>query len=383
MIVVAGHVCLDVIPAMDTEAALAPGTLVEVGDATFASGGAVANVGLALATLGLRPVLAGRIGDDPFGTILRDRLRAAVAGDADGDTLRGIVTAPGEATSYSVVISPRGRDRVFLHHSGCNDTFDPRDLQPEHVPGVSILHVGYPPLMRRTFVDGGTALRDAFARFRTAGAITSLDMAYPDPHGAAGRIAWRDYLVRVLPQTDLFLPSWSETLAMLRPAEAVPAPTPDAVAAVAEELLALGPALVGLKLGDHGLYVRTADDARCAGAGADGLPSDWAGRELWSPNFRVEIRGTTGAGDATIAGLLAALERRMPLEDALTLASASGASAVEGLDAVGAVAAPAELERRVADGWERAHTPADAWRRLEHSGILRGPRDGTGATRPY
>ena len=375
MIVVAGHVCLDVIPAMDTDASLEPGTLVEVGGVTFSSGGAVANVGLALARLGVRPVLAGRIGDDPFGTILRDRLHLAVGADGDGDTLGGIVTAAGEATSYSVVISPRGRDRIFLHHAGCNDTFDPGDLQPEELPRPAILHVGYPPLMRRTFADGGSALHDAFARFRAAGAITSLDMAYPDPHGAAGRVRWRDYLVRVLPEVDLFLPSWSETHAMLRPGEAVPAPTPDAAAAVAHELLQMGPALVGLKLGDHGLYVRTAEEPRCGLAGATGLPSGWADRELWSPNFRVEIRGTTGAGDATIAGLLTALERRVPVENALTLASATGASAVEGLDAVGAVASREELERRVADGWERVPTPAGGWRRNERTGILLGPRD--------
>ncbi|MGZ3675869.1 MAG: carbohydrate kinase family protein, partial [Ktedonobacterales bacterium] len=64
-IAVAGHICLDVIPAMSGASdALRPGALVHVGPAQFATGGTVANVGLALHRLGMRPRLIGKIGDD-------------------------------------------------------------------------------------------------------------------------------------------------------------------------------------------------------------------------------------------------------------------------------------------------------------------------------
>jgi sugar/nucleoside kinase (ribokinase family) len=59
-VVVAGHICLDMIPDMGSdqvstslEEILTPGKLVSVGPAKTATGGAVANTGLALHRLGL------------------------------------------------------------------------------------------------------------------------------------------------------------------------------------------------------------------------------------------------------------------------------------------------------------------------------------------
>ncbi|NLX44033.1 MAG: carbohydrate kinase family protein, partial [Chloroflexi bacterium] len=58
-VVVAGHVCLDIKPAIGREAAgsssyLVPGRITEVGEATLSGGGAVSNTGLALHQLGAR-----------------------------------------------------------------------------------------------------------------------------------------------------------------------------------------------------------------------------------------------------------------------------------------------------------------------------------------
>lgn len=375
-IVVAGHVCLDVIPAMDSRAALEPGSLVEVGNASFAPGGAVANVGLALAKLGETPTLAGWTGGDPFGSILRERMEAVAAATGRTGLADGLGTFTGQATSYTVVISPPGQDRIFLHHPGCNDVFDPADLQPDRYPEASLLHFGYPPLMRRVYSDGGESLRRAFSRFRAARVGVSLDMAQPDPGSASGSVDWASFLARVLPEVDLFLPSWAEIRTMLPPSLRVAAdPAPEAVGSVADWLLDHGPAVIALKLGDDGLYLQTASAERCASVGAGGLPPSWAGRELWSPNFEVEVRGTTGAGDATIAGLLAALRRGLDIEQALTMASATGAAAVEGLDAVGSVPDWSALAERIAAGWPRGTSPADGWRRANASGIRAGPRD--------
>lgn len=61
----AGHICLDVIPAFKQGAAslgelLVPGKLVDVGPAVLATGGAVANTGLALHRLGVHTRLISR-----------------------------------------------------------------------------------------------------------------------------------------------------------------------------------------------------------------------------------------------------------------------------------------------------------------------------------
>jgi len=49
-------------------------------------------------------------------------------------------------------------------------------------------------------------------------------------------------------------------------------------------------------------------------------PEAWAGVELWAPCFKVAVAGTTGSGDATIAGFLAGLLRDLPAAQALTMA---------------------------------------------------------------
>jgi hypothetical protein len=57
----------------------------------------------------------------------------------------------GESTSYSIVVSPPGVDRLFLHHTGCNDTFDPARVERGLLQYTPVLYFGYPPAMRRTY----------------------------------------------------------------------------------------------------------------------------------------------------------------------------------------------------------------------------------------
>jgi len=71
--VVAGHVCLDIIPDLSAhpefrlDALLRPGHLVEIGPAAFSTGGPVSNTGLALHRLGIRTLLMGKVGNHLFG----------------------------------------------------------------------------------------------------------------------------------------------------------------------------------------------------------------------------------------------------------------------------------------------------------------------------
>ena len=76
-IVVAGHLCLDIIPdwQVGSLSALRPGNMVQVAGLTFATGGTVSNTGIALKRLGFDPVLMGRTGDDYIGNIIRDIFR--------------------------------------------------------------------------------------------------------------------------------------------------------------------------------------------------------------------------------------------------------------------------------------------------------------------
>ena len=147
-IVAAGHVCLDIIPtflrgAPTIDAVMQPGKLVEMGPAVLSTGGAVSNTGLALKRLGLPVRLMGKVGDDAFGMAVRDYFRRL-----DETLVETMIVDPSVATSYTVVISPPGIDRIFLHCPGANDTFGADDVTPSLLADMQLFHFGYPPLMR-------------------------------------------------------------------------------------------------------------------------------------------------------------------------------------------------------------------------------------------
>ena len=363
--VVAGHICLDIIPRIDErsdglEAVLVPGSLVEVGPAVLSTGGAVSNTGLALHRLGVPTRLMGKVGDDVFGEAIRRILRGHGGHLADG-----MLTGAGEPSSYTVVLNPPRTDRVFLHCPGANDTFCAGDVPYDQLGDAALFHFGYPPLMRRFYCDNGQELSSLFEQVAERGVLTSLDMARPDPCSAAGRAPWREILERTLPHVDLFLPSVEEILFMLDPDEyrrlearggVVSQCDRALLARLADELLAMGTAVVLIKLGERGLYARTTSDtgrlSRLGNIVADALPT-WGGRERAVSCFEVDVAGTTGCGDATIAGFLAGLLRGATLDDALTTAVAVGACTAEHADATSGIATWEEVQARIKAGWPR------------------------------
>lgn len=392
-IVVAGHICLDIIPALSSHPEglsqlLVPGKLVEIGPASLSTGGAVANTGLALRRLGFDARLMGKIGDDAFGRSIRECLDAYGAGASDG-----MIVSAGESSSYTIVISPPGIDRIFLHATGTNDTFAAADVSSEALAGTRLFHFGYPPLMRGMYERGGEELAWLLGRAKAAGATVSLDMARPDPASDAGRADWPAILARALPHVDVFLPSLEEILFMLRPdtyrelsarsggEELLGLADGALLSSLGEELLGLGVAVAGIKLGEHGLYVRTTADAvRLAAMGACAPGGDaidgWLARELLAPCYAVDVEGTTGAGDCTIAGLLGGLASGLTLERSLLSAVGTGACNVERADAVSGIPRWADLQRRIDAGW-RQRTPVLAlsgWTRLADSGLWSGAR---------
>jgi len=73
--VVAGHLCLDIIPGLSDLALesgtdfFVPGKVRLIGPATLSTGGPVSNTGLALVRLGIDTALMGKVGDDPLGSL--------------------------------------------------------------------------------------------------------------------------------------------------------------------------------------------------------------------------------------------------------------------------------------------------------------------------
>ena len=367
-VMVAGHICLDITPALAGPLP-GPGALHEVGEAALSLGGAVSNVGSALHRLGHPVRLVGAVGEDGFGRLVRDRLHGM--GRKLDEYLQARSDAP---TSYSVVLSPPGLDRGFLHCPGVNHAFDPADVTDSMLEGVTLLHFGYPPLMRRVWSDGGAALADLFERAHSRSIATSLDLAMPDSDGASGGVDWPAFFARVLPHVDLFLPSIDEIRATLG-LPVRPLRDESDLHDVSARLISLGARVVVLKLGERGLYLRT------AASGTARLPEEWRNREVLARCMRVEVQGTNGAGDSTIAGFLSAyLAGRSPLE-AARWATAVGASSVESPLGAGGVRDAQTLARRLREGWTcREDAGPAGWGEPDDQyGILIGPRDATQA----
>ena len=390
-VVVVGNIVLDIIPQIgprgtEAKTLFVPGKAVSVGPATLALGGAVPNTGLALHRLGLPVRLVGKIGDDLFGRVILDRLR-----EYDPALTDGVIVAEREHSSYTVVINPPGEDRFFLHYTGANDAFGADDVAEEQLAQAELFHFGYPPAMRRMYADGGQELETLFRRAKARGLTTSLDMALPDPESEAVQAPWSTLLARALPYVDLLLPSLAETVLMLDPErfkrmsqEAGPtgviAQADGALLGeLSDWLLGLGVAVVGLKLGDQGLYVRTTDDANRLTSLGKGLqePGGWQGRELLVPCFQVDVVGTTGAGDCTVAGFLAGLLQGLPLEDAMTSAVAVGACSVEEADAKRHMPSWSAVRARIRSGWARRPVALllPGWRWDAEKAIWIGPHD--------
>ena len=387
--VVAGHICLDLHPDLSGSARepfekiFVPGHLIEAGPVTYASGGAVSNTGLALNRLGIATRLVGKVGDDLFGRTL-----CQIIASYGENLTEGIIIDASADTSYTIIINYPGADRIFLNSPGVNDTFHINDIPYDLLKQARLFHFGYPQLMRSTFTANEVPLAEIFRRVKLTGITTSLDMAFPDPSSEAGQADWCRILKFVLPYVDIFIPSVEEILFMTRRQmyeemcaaiegpNILPLITPRLLSDIAQELIDMGARIVGLKLGYRGLYIRTGNALQIKSMGR-ARPSNldaWTSKELWSPCFKVAVAGTTGSGDATIAGFLAALLRGLSIEESLRLAVAVGACNVEAVDALSGIQSWETTRVRVAAGWEQQTLELDCpgWNFDEANGLWRG-----------
>lgn len=360
-IVVAGHICLDIIPTFpdafqDFSQAFAPGQLINVGPAVTATGGVVSNTGIALHRLGTNVTLVGKIGDDFIGDTIISELNKI-----DPSLSENMVVAEGEHSSYSIVINPPETDRIFLHNPGANHTFCSEDIVDKAIKAAQLFHFGYPPLMKKMYQHEGRELKSIFSRVKKTGLTSSLDMTLPDPKSESGQVNWHNILENVLPYVDIFSPSLDEISFMLMPdtyEAGIHGEKPDIklLSSLTDQILKMGAAIAVIKLGSFGLYVRTTPNPDRWSRFGTCKPENiepWLDRELFAPTFSVDVIGTTGAGDCTIAGFLSGLLNNMNPEDCMTVAVAAGACNVEKADATSGIPSWEKLVKRISGDWKR------------------------------
>lgn len=368
-VIAAGHICLDITPVFHgtnvnrLDDILSPGKLVHVGAPDIHVGGSVSNTGLAMKILGADVSLAGKVGDDAFGILVKQALQEQYHA-ADG-----LIIGRGESTSYSVVVAIPGIDRIFLHNPGANDTFTADDISGESLKETALFHFGYPPLMRNMYLNEGSELIKVFEKAKAQGAATSLDMASVDPDSPAGSADWEKILQRVLPYVDFFEPSVEELCYMLDPERFADwkkrADGRDVteildidrdVRPLADKCMEMGARVLLIKCGTPGIYYRTAGENRlreiskrvcldCAG---------WSDREGFEKSYIPDkVLSGTGAGDTCIAAFLTAMLDGCTLEECMHLAAATGASCVAAYDAVSGLKSFEDLRKKINDGWKK------------------------------
>lgn len=173
-IMVAGHLCLDIIPrfrntgAKNISEIMRPGKLIKMNEVAISTGGPVSNTGLNMKTLGSKVCFCACVGDDKFGQITIEMLQES--GNAEG-----IKLLKGRASSYTIVIAPSGIDRIFIHNPSTNDIFTSDNLDVSLIEKCRHFHFGYPPLMKGMYENEGDELMKVFKLAKQAGATTSCD----------------------------------------------------------------------------------------------------------------------------------------------------------------------------------------------------------------
>jgi len=348
-VVVAGHICFDVIPAFrgtdktEIKDLFVPGKLLNMGGVKVSTGGPVSNTGLGLCILGINTKLMGKIGNDFFGEGVLELLKQRNAAD-------GMVVVDGEDTSYTIVIVPPGFDRIFLHNPGANDTFRADDINYDVVKQAKIFHLGYPPLMKGMYENDGEQLIEIFKRAKALGVTTSLDMSLPDPASDSGKVNWKKVLTELLPYVDIYMPSVEETMYMIqrdmledlhKHASGDPLLNLDmnVLPGLGKRLLDMGTKIAVLKSGIRGYYIRTSgkDVLAAMGPAQPGDLDNWANKELIEEGYDVPVAAATGSGDSSISGFLAAYLRGMSIEDTIRCACVVGAQNVQVFDAVSGI----------------------------------------------
>ncbi len=301
-VVVADHLCppIDHLPAA--------GELVQSEDLVLNIGGLASNVAVALAKLGVRSTLCGRVGDDVFGRFVAETLRGHGVDD------RALVVDPDRATSQTLIVNVKGQDRRFIHSFGANAALSATDLDKALDLAPKVLYVGGYLILPGLDAQ---ALADRFAKARERGTITVLDVACPGPADYLSQLA------PVLPHTDVFLPNTDEATLIL---EGVDHPIQQA-----EAFREQGAGRVVITLGELGAISMSREHRFRLGT------------------YPVAFVDATGGGDAFDAGYIAGLVAGLDEVGCLKLASALGASCVRAVGTTAGLFDRAEADRFIAE----------------------------------
>lgn len=363
-IIVAGHIALDITPVFKNNSRqsygelLRPGKLIRVGEAEIGTGGAVSNTGLALHKLGAQVCLMSSIGEDQFGRILKNKI-------VDSGCEFRLKEEQEGSTSYTIVIAPKGLDRIFLHDPGCNDLLGCEDIELSKADQGAHLHFGYPTLMKKFYQNEGDELVSLMKKAKEFGLTTSLDLAAVDPESEAANCDWVRIFEKTLPYVDFFVPSIEELGFLInRPIYqkwqekagdddiTLHLSIKDDLEVLADQVLAMGAKVVLLKCGIAGMYLKTAPEERFIKE----LPvlNGWGGKSIFEDSFVPDrVRSAKGAGDSSIGAFIKAVTDGYSPEQCLQFAAATGACCVTEYDTISGLLTFDKITEKITAGWPK------------------------------
>jgi ribokinase len=304
-IVVVGSVNLDLV--CTGKRIPAPGETVKGDNFQTFFGGKGANQAVAVGRLGYPVSMIAMVGDDEFGTQLRNGLNAADVKILEVGTAKN--TPSGVAL---ILVDGKGQNSIMVI-PGANGMLRPEDLE-RALP---------------TLRSAGMVLTQLEIPMDTIEYLCAVTQRYGVPlmlDPAPARTLPR----RILNRVSFLTPNETETCTLcgMPPVKL----THSTIAECAKALKAKGAANVIIKMGARGAYVD----------GADGL------RKMVQ-SFNVPVVDSTAAGDAFNAGLAVALLRGMNLQEAARYAAAVGAVSVTRAGAQPAMPTAAEVDRLIGD----------------------------------
>ncbi|MFI9503478.1 sugar kinase [Nocardia sp. NPDC052566] len=279
--------------ALGVVAAVEPGPLASGAAMRMDFAGAEATVAIGVRRLGHSAAWTGCVGADAIGVMVLDRLRAERI-DVSGCRIDT------EVPSGLMVRERRTADRIratYYRRGLAGSRLSAADVDARRIAKCRVLHLtGITPALSDSAREAVRAALDAAV---DAGVTVSFDINYrralwsPDAAAAA--------LVDLIARADIVFAGVDEAALLVPPGDP---------AAMTKALAALGPSEVVLKLG------------------ADGALG-WRDGELFAqPALTVTSVDPVGAGDAFVAGYLAAALDGAAVPDRLLLGATCGAFAV-------------------------------------------------------
>src|SRR5262245_55394729 len=133
-VICAGILVADIF-AQPIKAIPRPGELKTTEGFLMSPGGCAANVAIGLRRMGRSVTVAGKVGNDLFGTYVIGELeRHSIA-------TQHVTRSAGAGTSATVIVNVAGEDRRYLHCIGANAHFRGEDLEIALRAGARVLYI--------------------------------------------------------------------------------------------------------------------------------------------------------------------------------------------------------------------------------------------------